>query len=54
MHHITAVLDVVLLGVVDQRVLVTGGLHGIITILKLESYSIRLRLRWYKNISQDK
>ena len=51
MHHITAVLDVVLLGVIDQGVLVTGGLYSIVTFLKLESHSIRLRItmrNWYE------
>ena len=42
MHHGAAVLDLVLLGVVDQRVLVAGRLHGVVTLLQLESNSIRL------------
>ena len=42
-HHSLAVLDGVLLGVVDQRVPVTGGLHGVVALLQLESYSIGLR-----------
>ena len=51
MHHSTAVLDVVLLGVIDQGVLVTGGLYSIVTFLKLQSHSIRLRItmrNWYE------
>ena len=34
-HHSLAVLDGVLLSVVDQRVPVTGGLHGVVALLQL-------------------
>ena len=41
-HHGGAALDGVLLRVIDQRVSVAGGLHGVVTVLQLESNSIRL------------